>query len=289
MMDQMESRDRLTVGAFAAAAASQLFRRWKICLACIVFISATSLAIAVLFPREYVASMVVAPVESSLTDATSQLLSTSISLRSPFSLGGGPPPQMAAFLTTLKTPELAKRLAEDTRAENAILKPDALQLDLGHRTALVRKWLDRHVLVDQDVELQAWTLNIHHSDPDAALYLIGRLRKIGEDMLRRTAIQQYAVQHDYVVRMVSMQSEEATRQTLYNVLTPIDRALAVLRSGSSVATIVISEPFVPVSPTYPSRLMVLGGALIAQFIVLLLGFLAFVVRNMMASKQDHTH
>ena len=59
--------------------------------------------------------MVVVPLETSITDATSQLLSNSISLRPQITLGG-PPPQMAAFIKIVKSPEAARYLAGDSRA-----------------------------------------------------------------------------------------------------------------------------------------------------------------------------
>jgi hypothetical protein len=244
------------------------------CLGCILFLS---IAFAYLRPRDYVASMVVVPLETSMTDATSQLLSSSISLRPQIALGG-PPPQMAAFIKIIKSPETARFLARDGRAVAAIVDaPRGLGARLWNssggneasaqnpamRVASIQSWLEGHVTVDQDIDLMAWTINVRHPDASSALYILGQIEKSSEATIRRSAIRQYEVQEQFAMAQIEQVSDTNTKQTLYNVLSSITRALLVLRSGSDVAASTVSEPYVPLGPTYPSRFLSLAVALVA--------------------------
>ena len=76
--------------------------------------------ITLLIPRDYVATMVVTPVESSLTDPSTLMSAPGFAIRTPFSLNDGPPPQMAAFIKLLKSPEVARKLTQNPQAMQAI-------------------------------------------------------------------------------------------------------------------------------------------------------------------------
>jgi uncharacterized protein involved in exopolysaccharide biosynthesis len=115
----------------------------------------------------------------------------------------------------------------------------------------------------------AWTINVRHPDRQSAQYIAGILEKSGEEVLRRAAAQQYETQQTYVMRLVSEATDATRRQTLYDVLSTIDRSLFVLRSGSSVAVVVVSAPFAPLAPSYPPRLLSFAIAVIVLSILAL--------------------
>jgi uncharacterized protein involved in exopolysaccharide biosynthesis len=266
---------QITIVSLLMAMRDKVMRHGKLSSLCIVAILVLSQTYAVLRPAEYVASMVVVPIETSVTDATTQLLSTGFSLRPQLSFGG-PPPQMAAFLTVLNSPEVARYVVKD---------PRAVEIIIGHRVGMLRRlknalgfappqetaesrisavkgWLDSHVTVRQDIVMMAWTINVRDADGQAAAYILSLLQKDSEDILRRAAVKQYSTQQVYVTDLISQTGDAAVKQTLYTVLTSINRSLVVLKSGSSIATNVISDPYVPNGPTYPSRLLSLMTSII---------------------------
>lgn len=254
-----------------------------------------SVGYAVFRPAEYVASMIIAPIETSATDATSQLLSSGISFRPQLSLNSGPPPEMSAFLKIMKSPEMARYLVADPKAKNAIIDDHkgilrqlkaALGIPQEDQVSAIQHWLDAHITVDQDVDLMTWTINLRHPDAQSASYILSQVERGGEEILRRSAIKQYDTQHRYVVSQIDQETDANVKATLYTVLAAIERSLVVLRSGSNFATAVISEPFVPSVKSYPARLMSFAIALIVLLLAMLLVLVWSSFRSLNRRRRD---
>jgi hypothetical protein len=261
-----------------------------------------AVAYTVLRPQEYVASMLVTPVESSISDPTSLLTSSPLSIRSAFTLGNAPPPQMAAFIITLKSPELARRLADDPTIIAAIaerppgflgrfFEPSARAASPAQRKLqdiqAINIWLKTHITVDQDVDVAAWTIGVRNADANTALYILNRIHDDSESILREAAIRQFEKQHEYDMRLLKSPLASADQQTTYDVLQTVDRSLMVLRSGSNVATVVLSRAYVPPQPEYPPRILSFAIAFVPGIILLTI-LLAFFARRHLSEHKAET-
>jgi len=229
-----------------------------------------ALLVTLLIPRQYVATMVVTPVESSLTDPSTLMSTPGFSIRAPFSLTEGPPPQMAAFVKLLKSPEIARRLVRNPQAMQAIGDASASWLDAvkdflsggaaPDEDAQIRKvlnWLTDHISVDQDVDVRTWTISLRYPSADGATFLLKQIHADDEDILRGTAIAQFKKEKEFGLSFLNTASDEQERQIIYGILGSIDRSLLVLRSGANVAAIVISQPYAPDRPSFPPRVLTL--------------------------------
>jgi hypothetical protein len=258
-------------------------RRYAALIASAAFLAAV--LVTLLIPRDYVATMVVTPVETSLTDPSALMTSPGFSIRSPFSLTSGAPPQMAAFIKLLKSPEVARALAANPTAMQDI---DAAQAswtgaikrfltggnpaDENARVFQVQQWLIGHIAVDQDVDVQTWTISLRYPTQEGATYLLAAVHASAEDILRRAAMLQFAKEKKYGLSFLNNTTDAQERQIIYGILDLIDRSLLVLRSGANVATTVISSPYAPSGPSYPSHIMtflvVTGGMTFLLFVAL---------------------
>jgi len=228
-----------------------------------------ALIVTLLIPRQYVATMVVTPVESSLTDPSALMSTPSFSIRAPFSLTEGPPPQMAAFIKLLKSPEIARKLAANPQAMQAIDDASAGPLDAAKafvfgaaepgedaRIREVLAWLTDHISVDQDVDVRTWTISLRYPSGPGAAWLLGQVHAADENILRGTAIAQFKTEKEFGISFLNTASDAEERQIIYGILGSIDRSLLVLRSGANVATIVISQPYAPDKPSFPPRVLI---------------------------------
>jgi hypothetical protein len=268
-------------------------RRFAALAAAAAFLAAV--LVTLLIPRDCVATMVVTPVESSLTDPSALMTTPGFSIRAPLSLTNGPPPQMAAFIKLLKSPEVARKLTRDARAMQAIDKDSASRLGavLGafskgapDEAAQIRKvlnWLSAHIAVDQDIDVRTWTITLRYPSSEGAVYLLTQVHAAAEDILRGTAIAQFKKEKEFGISFLNITTDAQERQIIYGILGSIDRSLLVLRSGANVATIVISSPYAPDSPTYPPRVMVflivLGSLIFLLFATLFAHCYRSVVRG----------
>lgn len=224
--------------------------------------------VTLLIPRDYVATMVVTPVESSLTDPSALMTLPGFSIRSPFSLANGPPPQMAAFIKLLKSPEAARNLAGNPQAMQYI--DDASTSWLGavkhfvfgggspgkdSQVDKVQQWLMGHITVDQDLDVQTWTISLRYPTQDGATYLLTQVHATAEGILRTAAMDQFNKEKKYGLSFLNGTIDAQEKQIIYGILDMIDRSLLVLRSGANVATTVISSPYAPNGPSYPSRML----------------------------------
>ena len=133
-------------------------------------------------------------------------------------------------------------------------------------------WLAAHITVDQDVDVRTWTIDLRYPDADGAVFLL--LTRACRSR-RHPAQGGHRPVHEgkaYGLSFLNTTIDAQEKQIIYGILGSIDRSLLVLRSGANVATIVISSPYAPDGPNYPSRVVVfvivLGSLLFALFAAL---------------------
>ncbi len=252
------------------------------------------LCVTLLIPREYEATMVVTAVESSLTDPSTLMSAPGFSIRAPLSFSDGPPPQMAAFVKLLKSPEVARRLTQDPRAMQAINSASKSWLGMAMRLLTgggppseaaqihrVQNWLTYHITVDQDVDVRTWTIDLRHPDAGDAIYLLTQVHASAEEILRKAAMTQFQKEKEYGLSFLNTTTDAQEKEIIYGILGSIDRSLLVLRSGANVATIVISSPYAPDRPSYPSRMLILIIVLGSLMFILFAALFAHCYRSLM--------
>lgn len=272
---------------------------WRIAAGAVASAVFLALLITLLIPRDYEATMVVTAVESSSIDPSTLMATPGISIRAPLSLNEGPPPQMAAFVKLLKSPEVARKLTQDPRAMQAIRNASRNWLDMvsdfltgngkpdeAAQIHRVLNWLTYHVTVDQDVDVRTWTIDLRDPDADDAVYLLSKVHASAEQILRSAAITQFQKEKEFGISFLNTTTDAQEKEIIYGILGSIDRSLLVLRSGANVATVVISSPYAPDRPSYPPRIMILLVALGSLIFLLFAALFAHCYLRLVRGHRD---
>lgn len=248
-------------------------------------------AYTMLRPREYVISMVILPIDATFSDPSALVSGSAFSFRSPIQLGQRPPVQLGAFLRILKSPELASVLAGEPKAVGlirsqrtpgivgrlsaALFSKRPLPPNRKTDTAVIYQWLQGHITAEQDVDVGTWGINIRYPTADGGVFLLNRIHADAENIIRKSEIDQLSTEWQYGTAELQSIADATERTTLYSILNSIQRSLLVLRSGTNVATITLSQPYAPPTATYPSRLLTLISALL-PLLLLATGILLFL-------------
>ncbi|UFN50498.1 hypothetical protein LPC08_07745 [Roseomonas sp. OT10] len=241
---------------------------------------AAGAAPVLLATRQYVASAVVAPAETTGL-AASTLIQANVVLQAGGLLDNRPSGNFAVYLTSLRGPEAAAMLARDTgllrwlgdqRAAGVL---GGLRSLLGLRTEADRddleRWLDRNLAVTQSLATVTVSLDLPHPDREVALDTLRRLHafaegKVRDDLAALTARRTAALQE-----RLAAERDLYLRTPLYELLAQHQRAALVMLSDTAVAARVVSAPSVELSPSLPNRPLLLGLVLLLAPLASLLG------------------
>ncbi len=219
-----------------------------------------------LWPRSYVAQMVVAPAETTAM-ATSTLL-TPMPLLQPALLDSRPGGNFGVYLGALRSMEAARLLA----AETPILARMTERRALGALGWLRRSFdwrieadaddvlgfLDRALSPTQDGATVTWTVELPWFDRALALDMLTRLHAYAETKVRADLMQMAARRVASLETRIGAERDAFSRNAMYDLLAQHQRAVMVMASDEAVAARVVSHPMVEQRPSLPNRPLLLA-------------------------------
>ncbi len=218
----------------------------------------------VLWPRQYVATIIVAPAETAAI-ATSQIL-TSGSL-----LGGGlldprPGGNFAVYLAVLRSADAAEMLmqhdlARDMQTRRAQKFSAVLRDLLGGSAELsrddVQRFLEQSVIVTSARQTITWTIDLVYPDRAIALSALQHLHAFAEAQVRTGLRDTVARRMRVLQTQLETETDLFQRQALYDLLAQQQRFSMVLTADETVAARVAASAAVEDSPSRPNRTLLL--------------------------------
>jgi uncharacterized protein involved in exopolysaccharide biosynthesis len=217
------------------------------------------------WPRNYVASAIVAPAETTGI-ATSALLMPAPFLQ-PSLLDQRPGGNFAVYLAALRAPEAAEALVRETslmaelEARRAAWPFGPIRRALGLRMAAdaddVLTFLERNFAATPSLTSVTWTLELVHRDRATALEALRCLHAVAEGRVRQTLAE--LAQRRIVALEARLRTEPDLfiRNTLYDLLAQQQRAALVIAADEAAAARLVSVPVVEIRPSVPNRPLLL--------------------------------
>lgn len=260
--------------------------RWRVALAVLLLYGAGATTI-LLWPRHYVAQLVVAPAETTGI-AISSLLSPTPLLQGGL-LDTRPSGNFAIYLDALRSPEAAALLAQETgllehlTALRGTGLPGLLRRWLDLRIAAdlddASAWLERRLAVTQSVASVTFTIALSHRDRAAALELLQRLHGFAEAKVRGDLAEMARRRLAAIEARLATERDLYLRNALHELLGQQQRMALVLAADEAVAARLVSAPMVEIRPSLPNRPLLLGLLLVlAPLAVALLAACAVLLR-----------
>jgi hypothetical protein len=240
------------------------------------------------WPRSFVASLVVAPAETTGI-ATSALLTPAPFLQ-PSLLDQRPGGNFAVYLAALRAPEAARVLAADTPilahlTERRAGPPlGALRQALGLRTVAdvddVTGFLERNLAATPSQASVTWTVEVVARDRALALAVLERVHTAAEARVRETLADLAARRIAALEARLRVEPDLFLRNTLHELLAQQQRAALVVSADEAAAARLVSLPAVELRPSVPNRPLLLALLMIAVgMLVMLLGAALLVLRG----------
>ncbi len=239
-------------------------RRGRVLLLALMLYAAGA-ATVLAWPRAYLAEAVVAPSETTGI-ATSSLLAPALSLGA--MLDTRPSGNFAIYLASLRSPEAARMLAEETGllawlAEERRRGPGGLLRALLGATEPpdadhLRSWLERRFAATQSIGQVTWTLSLSHPERAAALDALRRLHGFAEAKVRADLEEMARRRVAALEARLAREPDLYIRQSLYEVLAQQQRAGVVVAADEAVAARLVSGPVVEARPSLPNRSLLLA-------------------------------
>ena len=244
--------------------------RWRLVLAAALVYAALA-ALVWSWPRSYVASLVVAPAETTGI-ATSALLTPAPFLQ-PSLLDQRPGGNFAVYLAALRTPETAAILARETAILEALTEQrrapplGPLRQALGLRIAAdlddVQAFLERNLAATPSLAAVTWTVEVVQRDRALALAILERAHAAAEGRVRETLAELAARRIAALEQRLRAEPDLFVRQTLYELLAQQQRAALVVAADEAAAARLVSQPAVGIRPSVPNRPLLLALLLLA--------------------------
>jgi hypothetical protein len=240
------------------------------------------------WPRSYVASLVVAPAETTGI-ATSALLTPAPFLQ-PSLLDQRPGGNFAVYLAALRAPEAARVLAAETPilahlTERRAGPPlGALRAFLGLRIAAdvddVVSFLERNLAATASLASVTWTVEVVARDRALALDVLERVHAAAEARVRETLADLAARRIAALEARLRVEPDLFVRNTLHELLAQQQRAALVVSADEAAAARLVSRPAVELRPSVPNRPLLLAVLMIAVgMLVMLFGAALLVLRG----------
>jgi hypothetical protein len=240
------------------------------------------------WPRSYVASLVVAPAETTGI-ATSALLTPAPFLQ-PSLLDQRPGGNFAVYLAALRAPEAARALVAETR-----ILADLTERRAGPPLGAVREWLGLRIEADLDdvigfleknlaatpsLASVTWSVEVVARDRALALHILERVHAAAEARVRETLADLAARRIAALEARLRVEPDLFLRNTLHELLAQQQRAALVVSADEAAAARLVSLPAVELRPSVPNRPLLLALLLIAVgMLVTLLGAALLVLRS----------
>lgn len=251
--------------------------RWRLGLAAALTYALLA-AVVWHWPRSYVASLVVAPAETTGI-ATSALLTPAPFLQ-PSLLDQRPGGNFAVYLAALRTPEAAAVLARETGILAQLTERRAawplgpVRAALGLRMEAdqddVLAYLERHLAATPSLASVTWTVELVQRDRALALDMLARVHAAAEARVRDTLAELAQRRITALETRLRMEPDVFVRQTLHELLAQQQRALLVVLADDAAAARLVSPPAVELRPSVPNRALLLALLLVGTGLAALL-------------------
>jgi len=248
--------------------------RWRLLLAMLLLYGGLAMLVW-LWPRSFVAQMVLAPAETTAM-ATSTLL-TPVPMLQPALLDSRPGGNFGVYLGALRSMEAARMLA----AQTPILAQMTARRGSGP-LGLIRRLFDLRIAADAD-DLQtylenalsptqdggtvSWTVELPWYDRLLALDMLERLHGFGEAKVRADLASMAQRRITLLQAAIATERDAFARNTLYDLLTQHQRSALVMLADEAVAARLVSAPMVELRASVPNRplLLVLLAVVVPMF------------------------
>ncbi|MFC0410091.1 hypothetical protein ACFFGY_17700 [Roseomonas elaeocarpi] len=259
--------------------------RWRMAVVAAVIL-ALGITLVLLWPRQYVASAVIAPAETTGL-ATSTLIQSNAVLQTGSLLDNRPGGNFAVYLALLRSPEAAAMLARDTRLPQWLTQQrgaglmgwvrDTFGLRITSDSDDLERWLERNLAVTQSLSAVTVTLELPHPDREVALDALTRLHAFAEDKVRADLAELAARRTATLQDRLARERDVYLRTPLYDLLAQHQRASLVLLADTAVAARLVSAPSVDLAPTLPNRPLLIVLLLVAVPLATVLGSACLVL------------
>ncbi len=259
--------------------------RWRVAAATALLLAAGT-ALVLWWPRQYVASAVVVPAETTGL-AVSSLIQSGAVLQAGGLLDNRPGGNFAVYLAVLRSPEATAMLARDTvlpawlterrRAGMSGAVREFLNLRINSDADDLQRWLERGLSITQSPAAVTVTLELAHPDRGVALDALARLHEFAEERVRAGLAELAARRTSVLVERLSRERDVFLRTPLYELLAQHQRAALVALADQAVAARIVSAPNVELSPSLPNRPLLLLLLLAASPLASLLGAACLVL------------
>ncbi len=234
-----------------------VWRRWLGLVVLALYL--TGACLIQLWPRQYVATMIVAPAETAAI-ATSQILTAG-----PL-FGGGlldqrPGGNFAVYLAVLRSADAAAMLMQHDIARDMQQRGGWLRGLLDGGGALSRddmqRFLERALAITSARQTVTWTLELAHPDRRVALSTLQHLHDFAEALVRAGLRDTVARRVQILQTQIAAETDLFQRQVLYELLAQQQRFALVLAADEAVAARVVSAASVEEAPSRPNRALLL--------------------------------
>lgn len=240
------------------------------------------------WPRSFVASLVVAPAETTGI-ATSALLTPAPFLQ-PSLLDQRPGGNFAVYLAALRAPEAARLLATDTpilahlteRRSSPPLGPLRRLLGLRVEADLddVIGFLENNLAATPSLASVTWSVEVVARDRGLALDILERVHAAAEARVRQTLADLAARRISALEARLRVEPDLFVRNTLHELLAQQQRAALVVSADEATAARLVSLPMVELRPSVPNRPLLLALLFIAVgMLVVLTGAALLMLRG----------
>ncbi len=232
-----------------------------------------------LWPRSFVAQMVVAPAETTAM-ATSTLL-TPVPMLAPALLDSRPGGNFGVYLSALRSMEAARMLAAETpilaqmserRAGGAMGQVRRLlALRIQADADDVQTYLENALSPTQDGGTVTWTVELPWLDRLSALDMLRRLHAFGEAKVREDLAGMAQRRIALLQAGIAAERDAFARNAMYDLLAQHQRSALVMLADEAVAARLVSAPMVELRASVPNRplLLVLLAVVVPAFCVVL--------------------
>lgn len=239
--------------------------RGRVLLAALLLYAALG-SLVWLWPRSFVAQMVVAPAETTAM-ATSALLTPMPTLQ-PALLDSRPGGNFGVYLGALRSMEAARLLAAETPILAQMTERRtagtlgwlrrSLELRIEADADDVLGFLERALSPTQDGATVTWTVELPWYDRGLALDMLTRLHAHAEAKVRTDLMQMAARRVSLLQSRIAAERDAFSRNAMYDLLAQHQRAVLVLHADEAVAARIVSHPMVELRASLPNRPLLLA-------------------------------
>ncbi|MFT8246824.1 hypothetical protein [Roseomonas sp. BN140053] len=241
--------------------------RWRLALVSLLVLGLGS-AVVLSWPRQYVASAVVAPAETTGLAASTLIQANAVLQQAGGLLDNRPGGNFAVYLASLRSPEAVAMLARDTALPAWLTAQrqaglggwlrEALGLRVTSDSDDLQRWLERNLSVTQSLAAVTVSLDLPHPDRAVALDALARLHAFAEGKVRGDLAELAAKRTALFESRLAREHDVYLRTPLYELLAQHQRAALAVLSDAAVAARLVSAPSVELSPSLPNRSLLLG-------------------------------